>query len=165
LKGLNELKVLGIDPGSHATGYGVIEKVDRGLHCIIYGEVKPPKKARLSVCLTTIYAGIKEAIHNSNPEIMAIEDIFYGKNISSLIKQGHVRGVAVLAGAQEGLSIFEYTPLEVKKAVTGYGLAEKIQIQIMVKKILRLKEMPSPDAADALAVAICHMNFLKIEQV
>ena len=158
------MRVLGIDPGSHATGYGVIEKVDRDLHCVIYGEVKPPKKAGLSVCLTTVYDGIKEAIHHSNPDIMAIEDIFYGKNISSLIKQGHVRGVAILAGAQEGLSVFEYTPLEIKKAVTGYGLAEKIQIQIMVKKILRLKEMPSPDAADALAVAICHMNFLKIEQ-
>jgi crossover junction endodeoxyribonuclease RuvC len=159
------LRVLGIDPGSHATGYGVIEKNDRDLHCILYGEVKPPKKSSLSVCLTTIYAGISEVIHHSSPQIMAIEDIFYGKNVSSLIKQGHVRGVAVLAGAQEGLSIFEYTPLEIKKAVTGYGLAEKIQIQLMVKKILRLKEMPPPDAADALAVAICHMNFLKIEQV
>ena len=159
------MKILGIDPGSHATGYGVIEKVDGDLRCMIYGEVKPPKKARLSVCLTTIYDGIKEAIHHSNPELMAIENIFYGKNIGSLIKQGHVRGVAVLAGAEEGLPIFEYTPLEIKKAVTGYGLAEKRQIQIMVKRILRLRETPPPDAADALAVAICHMNFLKSEQV
>ncbi len=159
------MRVLGIDPGVRVTGYGVIESTGRDVRCVIYGEIKPPRKARLSICLSSIYAGIRETIHNTSPDTMVVEDIFCGKNVRSLIKQGHVRGVVVLAGVKEGLSVFEYTPLEIKKAVTGYGLAQKMQIQMMVKKILRLKEIPPPDAADALAVAICHMHFSKSEQV
>ncbi len=94
---------------------------------------------------------------------LAIEDIFYGKNIRSLIKQGHVRGVAILAGADGGLPVYEYSPLEIKKAVVGYGRAEKGQVQMMVRAILKLPELPPPDAADALAVAICQLHFRKTE--
>lgn len=159
------MRVLGIDPGSRVTGYGLVEQVGSGLRCAFYGEIKPARGASLSACLSAVYGGIKEAIRQSAPEIMAIEDIFYGKNVHSLIKQGHVRGVAVLAGAQEGLAVYEYSPLEIKKAVTGYGFAEKRQVQIMVKNILKLTELPPPDAADALAAAICHIHFLKTEQV
>ena len=159
------MRVLGIDPGSRVTGYGIVEKVQGGLKCPLYGEIKPARGASLSECLMTVYGGIKEAIISAEPEIMAIEDIFYGKNVSSLIKQGHVRGVAILAGAQEGLAVYEYSPLEIKKSVAGYGLAEKRQVQMMVKNILRLAEIPPPDAADALAAAICHIHFLKTEQV
>jgi len=96
---------------------------------------------------------------------MAIENIFYGKNIRSLIKQGHVRGVAILAGADGGVPIYEYSPLEIKKAVVGYGRAEKGQVQRMVRAILKLPELPPPDAADALAVAICHVHFRKTDQI
>ncbi|MHB8091117.1 MAG: crossover junction endodeoxyribonuclease RuvC [Syntrophales bacterium] len=159
------MRVLGIDPGSQVTGYGVVETVKSRFECVFYGEIKPSKGASLSVCLMDVYRGIKEAIRRSNPEILVIEDIFYGKNVHSLIKQGHVRGVAVLAGAQEGLAVYEYSPLEIKKAVAGYGFAEKRQVQMMVKNILKLAEIPPPDAADALAAAICHINFLKTEQV
>ncbi|HQB15075.1 MAG TPA: crossover junction endodeoxyribonuclease RuvC, partial [Syntrophales bacterium] len=88
----------------------------------------------------------------------AIEDIFYGKNVQSLIKQGHVRGVAILAGARRDVLVYEYSPLEVKKAVVGYGRAEKSQVQTMIKAILNLSESPPPDAADALAVAVCHAH-------
>ena len=89
---------------------------------------------------------------------MAVEDIFYGKNVQSLIKLGHIRGVTLLAGAQQGISVHEYAPLEIKKAVVGYGRAEKSQVQAMVKAILQLRETPTADAADALAVAICHAH-------
>jgi crossover junction endodeoxyribonuclease RuvC len=156
-------RVLGIDPGSQVTGYGVIEKVRSGLCHIVYGEIKPGRGAALSQCLQTIYDGLREAIRQSAPDALAIEEIFYGKNVKSLIKQGHVRGVAILAGKHSGIPVYEYSPLEIKKAVVGYGRAEKNQVQTMVRAILNLPELPPPDAADALAVAICHSNFLKAE--
>jgi crossover junction endodeoxyribonuclease RuvC len=104
-------------------------------------------------------------IRHAAPEAMAIENIFYGKNIRSLIKQGHVRGVAILAGADGGVPIYEYSPLEIKKAVVGYGRAEKGQVQRMVRAILKLPELPPLDAADALAVAICHIHFRKADPI
>jgi crossover junction endodeoxyribonuclease RuvC len=156
---------LGIDPGSRTTGYGVVENAGTALRCTVYAEIKPVKGASLSECLVTVYGAITEAIRQSNPEMMVIEDIFYGKNVSSLIKQGHVRGVAVLAGAQQGLAVYEYSPLEIKKAVVGYGFAQKGQVQMMVKNILKLSEIPPADAADALAAAICHIHFLKTDRL
>lgn len=143
----------------------MIEKARSGLRHIIYGEIKPSKGATLSLCLQTIYDGLREAIRQSAPEALAIEDIFYGKNVKSLIRQGHVRGVAILAGKHMGIPVYEYSPLEIKKAVVGYGRAEKNQVQTMVRAILNLPELPPPDAADALAVAICHINFLKAEPI
>jgi crossover junction endodeoxyribonuclease RuvC len=165
VKGSGTFRVLGVDPGSHVTGYGVVEKARGGLHCVLYGEIRPVRGAAFSVCLQTICDGIQEVIRQTTPEVLAIENIFYGKNIRSLIKQGHVRGVAILAGAQGGLSIYEYSPLEIKKAVVGYGRAEKGQVQTMVKAILKLPVLPPSDAADALAVAICHIHFLKTDQI
>ena len=120
---------------------------------------------RLPTCLQTILGGIQEVIRYSAPQAMAVENIFYGKNIRSLIKQGHVRGVAILAGADGGMPIYEYSPLEIKKAVVGYGRAEKGQVQRMVRAILKLPELPPPDAADALAVAICHIHFRKADPI
>jgi crossover junction endodeoxyribonuclease RuvC len=156
-------RVLGIDPGSYVTGYGVVEEDAKGLRCVQHGEIKPVRGASLSACLQTICGGIRDVICHSAPEAMAIENIFYGKNIRSLIKQGHVRGVAILAGADGGVPIYEYSPLEIKKAVVGYGRAEKGQVQRMVRAILKLPELPPPDAADALAVAICHVHFRKTD--
>jgi crossover junction endodeoxyribonuclease RuvC len=155
------LKVLGIDPGSRITGYGVIELKRNGMTCITFGDVKPSEGAPLSECLRLIYDDIIDVARKTLPDALAIEDIFYGKNVKSLIRQSHVRGTIVLAGSQLGIPMFEYTPLEIKKAVVGYGRAEKRQIQTMVRTILNLSILPKTDAADALAVAICHANFLK----
>ncbi|MDZ4165157.1 MAG: crossover junction endodeoxyribonuclease RuvC [Smithellaceae bacterium] len=151
-------RILGIDPGNHVTGLGVVEKNKDRLTCIYYGEIRSPKDLSLPARLVNIYQKLQEVIDETMPEAVAIEGIFYGKNPDSLIKQGQVRGVAILAGAQGGRSVYEYSPLEVKKAVVGYGRAEKSQVQIMVKSILALEAIPPEDAADALAVAICHAN-------
>jgi crossover junction endodeoxyribonuclease RuvC len=156
---------LGIDPGTRVTGYGVVEYGASGLRCVLHGEIKPARGISLPACLQTICSGIQEVIRGTTPEALAIEDIFYGKNIQSLIKQGHVRGVAILAGADSGLPIYEYSPLEIKKAVVGYGRAEKGQVQMMVRAILKLPELPPPDAADALAAAICHIHFRKVDPI
>ena len=157
--------ILGIDPGSHITGYGVIDKKGNYLRHIIHGEVKPRKDSLLSTVLSFIYQHLSEVIVENSPQAIALENIFYGKNVRSLIKQAHVRGVIIFAGAGKGIPVFEYSPLEVKKAVVGYGRAEKRQVQIMVKAILKLPTLPPVDAADALAVAICHANFLKEQSV
>lgn len=159
------LKVLGIDPGSLITGYGAVEKNRAGLVEIERGEIRLAGRECFSSCLVTIYERLLSVIDMITPDAIAIEDIFYGKNIKSLIKQGHVRGVAILAGSCRRIPVFEYTPLEIKQAVVGYGRAEKVQVQKMVKAILHLSELPQADAADALAVAICHINFLKVKPV
>ena len=159
------MRILGIDPGSRVTGYGVIETDRRTLSSLTYGQIAPGKNAALSECLQTLYNCITDISEQTRPDAIAIEDIFFGKNVRSLIKQGHVRGVAILAGSRQGIPIFEYSPLEIKKAVVGYGLAEKDQVQMMVKAILHLSGSPQADAADALAVAICHAHSRKVTPV
>ncbi len=119
------------------------------------------KGSSLSSRLSMIYDNLLEVINQSSPDVIVVEDVFYGKNIKSLIRQGETRGIVILAGAQSCVPVYEYTPLEVKKAVVGYGRAEKHQIQNMVKAILNLSTLPPVDAADALAIAICHLNSLK----
>ena len=163
VKRAGTFRVLGIDPGSQVTGYGVVEEAAYGLCCVTYGELKPAKGIAFSSCLQTICGGIQEVIRRTEPQALSIESIFYGKNIRSLIKQGHVRGVAILAAAESGVPVYEYSPLEIKKAVVGYGRAEKGQVQMMVRAILKLPELPPPDAADALAAAICHIHFRKTD--
>ena len=155
------MKILGIDPGFHVTGYGLIEKVKGKPVHILHGEIKLPKNEILSDCLLRIHRKLSEIIQENQPQALAVEDIFYGKNIKSLIKQAQVRGVTILAGSEAGVPVFEYSPLEVKSAVVGYGRAEKVQVQKMVQAILNLPEMPPADASDALAVAVCHMNSQK----
>jgi crossover junction endodeoxyribonuclease RuvC len=152
---------LGIDPGSHVTGYGIIEKKGNYLKHVLHGEIKPKKDSPLSATLVFVYQQLSAVISQTAPQAIALENIFYGKNVRSLIKQAQVRGVVIVACADKGLDVFEYSPLEIKKAVVGYGRAEKRQVQIMVKAILKLPELPPADAADALATAICHANFLK----
>ena len=155
------MRILGIDPGSHVTGYGIIEKEGNYLRHVLHGEIKAKKESLLSTMLISIYQQLSAVISESAPRAISLENIFYGKNVRSLIKQAQVRGVVIFAGACKGIPVFEYSPLEVKKAVVGYGRAEKRQVQIMVKAILKLPELPQADAADALATAICHANFLK----
>jgi crossover junction endodeoxyribonuclease RuvC len=155
------VRILGIDPGTNVTGYGVIEKHRNGLTEILHGEIRIPRDRLLSERLARIYDGLMEVVKKSNPDRVALEDIFYGKNVKSLIKQGHARGVILLAASHSGLPVYEYSPLEIKQAVVGYGRAEKSQVQQMVKAILGMPVVPTADAADALAVAICHSNFGK----
>ncbi|MEA1935260.1 MAG: crossover junction endodeoxyribonuclease RuvC [Thermodesulfobacteriota bacterium] len=155
------MRILGIDPGINITGYGVVEKGRSRIDDVVYGEIRRVKDELLSKCLARIYDDLMEVVKNSTPDAIALEDIFYGKNVKSLIKQAQVRGVVMLAGSHSNIPIYEYTPLEVKKAVVGYGRAEKRQVQQMVKAILNLSKLPPVDASDALAVAICHSNFLK----
>jgi crossover junction endodeoxyribonuclease RuvC len=159
------LLILGIDPGSHITGYGIIEKEGNYLRHVIHGEIKSKKDSLLSAMLISIYQQLSAVIEQNAPQAIALENIFYGKNVRSLIKQAQVRGVVIFAGADKGMPVFEYSPLEVKKAVVGYGRAEKRQVQIMVKAILKLPVLPPADAADALATAICHANFLKEQPI
>jgi len=162
---VSALRVLGIDPGIHITGYGVIEKQKSSLKHVMHGEIKMAKGLPLSSCLSMIYDNLLEVINQSSPDAIVVEDVFYGKNIKSLIRQGETRGVVILAGARSCIPVYEYTPLEVKKAVVGYGRAEKNQIQNMVKAILHLSDLPPVDAADALAIAICHINSLKVVSI
>jgi crossover junction endodeoxyribonuclease RuvC len=159
------LKILGIDPGSRVTGYGVVEKQRNGLIALLQGDVRLAGNDSLSSFMIALYNQLLAVIDDIEPDAMAIEDIFYGKNVKSLIKQAHVRGVVILAGAMRQIPIFEYSPLEVKQAVVGYGRAEKSQVQKMVATILHLSKIPPADAADALAVAICHINFLKVKPI
>lgn len=159
------MRILGIDPGSHVTGYGVIEKEGNNLRYVLHGEIKPLKGSLLSTVLISIYQQLAALIKETTPDAIAVENIFYGKNVRSLIKQAQVRGLVIFTGANQGIPIFEYSPLEVKQAVVGYGRAEKRQVQIMVKAILKLSSLPPADAADALAVAVCHANFFKEQPI
>lgn len=152
------MKILGIDPGSRATGYGVIE-VDNGrLNFVCCGVIRVVAKQSFPERLLEIHQGIAEVIEKHRPNRVAIEEVFMAKNPSSALKLGHARGVLVLAAMQRKLPLAEYTPRQIKQAVAGYGNADKAQIQHMVKAVLSLAKSPSHDAADALAVAICHAN-------
>ena len=153
------MRVLGIDCGSRVTGYGVIDT--DGADCILVqcGAIKVRAADPLPDRLRSIHSGIVDVITQFHPDCAAFESIFYATNVQSALKLGHARGVSIVAAAQANLPVFEYTPLEVKSAVTGYGHAEKQQVQEMVRALLRLAIPPTPfDASDALAVAICHVH-------
>lgn len=151
--------VLGVDPGSNVTGYGLIdqERHDR-LSCIHAGHIHPPANAPFYVRIHQIFQTMCEIMTRYSPSQVAIEDIFYAKNVKSSLKLGHARGAVLIAAAQSRVPIFEYSPLEIKKAVVGYGRASKEQVRSMVRIILGLTTEPSLDTADALAVAVCHVH-------
>ena len=153
------MRVFGIDPGSERTGYGCIETDGRRHRIVVCGAITAPAAATFSQRLLRIHQGLVELLTECRPDSVAIENIFYATNVRSALKLGHARGVAMLAAVEAGLLVAEYTPAEIKRAVVGHGRAEKHQVQHMVKLILELPEVPSPhDAADALAVAICHVH-------
>ena len=143
------------------TGYGVVEQAGGRIVRVDHGEIRIRNGEPFTRCLSRIFDELTEVIQRTRPDAIALEDIFYGKNVKSLIKQGHVRGVALLAASRSGVPAYEYTPLEVKKAVVGYGQAEKHQVQMMIRAILQLQETLPPDASDALAVAVCHTHTKK----
>jgi crossover junction endodeoxyribonuclease RuvC len=153
------VKIFGIDPGSDRTGYGCIETNGSRHRIVVCGAISAPALATFPEKLLTIHSRLAELIEACRPDSVAIENLFYATNVRSALKLGHARGVAMLAAVEAGLPVAEYTPAEIKRAVVGYGRAEKHQVQQMVKLILGLTELPSPhDAADALAVAICHVH-------
>lgn len=149
--------ILGVDPGTATTGYGLINKQGQQYEVIDFGCITTPANTPLHDRLDTIFEELSEIIEKHKPEHIAVEELFFANNAKTAIAVGQARGVILLAGKKKGLSVFEYTPLEVKMALTGYGRADKNQIQQMVKALLMLTEIPKPDdAADALAIAICH---------
>jgi crossover junction endodeoxyribonuclease RuvC len=153
------MRVLGIDCGSRVTGYGVIDSNGADCLFICCGAIRSKSSDPLVDRLKTIYSGIVQIIREFEPEAAAFESLFYATNVQSALKLGHVRGVSMFAAAEANLPIYEYSPLEVKSAVTGYGRAEKPQVQQMVRALLKLNAPPQPyDASDALAVAICHIH-------
>ena len=153
------MRVLGIDPGIGIVGYGVVEKNNGQFDVIDFGVITTPKEESVSVRLNMVYDGISQLIDRFKPDSVAIEELFFFKNQKTIIPVAEARGVIVLACSQKLGNLYEYTPLQIKQALTGQGRAEKKHVQFMVKNILGLDKIPKPDdAADALAVAICHMQ-------
>jgi crossover junction endodeoxyribonuclease RuvC len=157
------MRVFGIDCGTEVTGFGVVESDDSGrqsrLICKSMGAIRLAKANSLPVRLERVFRELCAAMELWQPEVVAIEEVFYSVNAKSALKLGQVRGVAILAAACQGLPIAEYAPLKIKSSVVGYGLAKKEQVQFMVARLLELTEIPEPaDAADALAIAICHLH-------
>jgi crossover junction endodeoxyribonuclease RuvC len=153
------VRIFGIDPGADRTGYGCVDS-DGSRHCIVTcGAIAAASKASFPEKLHNIHRRLSDLLRESHPDCVAIEDVFHAVNVRSALKLGHARGVAMLAAVEAGVPVLEYTPAEIKRAVVGYGRAEKPQVQHMVKLILGLAAVPAPhDAADALAVAICHAH-------
>ncbi len=159
------MRILGIDPGLSTTGYGVIEITAKGVICLTYGGIKT-SAAAFAEKLNVIHKKMRRIISEYQPDFCAVEEVFYHQNKKTAIIMGHARAVAILAAAQNDIQISEYSPREVKMSIAGSGAASKEQIQAMVKNILRLPEIPHPnDAADALAVALCHHHRLKFQQI
>lgn len=150
--------VLGIDPGSRITGYGIIRKEGNRLIHVDNGAIFTDAAKDFPLRLHRIFAGLAEVIERYSPDAVAVEQIFFSNNVQSALKLGQARGAAIVAGVNAGLPVFEYSALQVKQAVVGHGKAAKEQVQQMVKILLNLPETAQADASDALAVAICHAN-------
>lgn len=156
------MRVLGIDPGTAITGYAVVEETQGSLRLVTIGVIRTPAKTPLASRLQQIYTGLREVVAAHHPEASAVEELFFSRNARTAMAVGHARGVTLLALADAGLAIAEYTPMQIKQAVTGYGNAGKQQVQEMVRMLLKLQVTPQPDdAADAAAVAICCLHRAK----
>ena len=157
------MRILGIDPGYAIVGFGVIDYDGYNYKVIDYGVIESSKDKFMPVRMAIVYDGISSLIEKYKPDAMAIEELFFFKNQKTIVPVAEARGVILLAGIKNNANIFEYTPLQIKQALTGNGRAEKKQIQFMVTSILGLRSIPKPDdAADALAVAITHANFNQV---
>jgi crossover junction endodeoxyribonuclease RuvC len=160
------LLVLGIDPGTATTGYGLIREEERGPVMVAYGTITTPAGAPMPERLRSLYQELTQLIALHRPDTGAVEKLFFQRNVSTAMTVGQARGVALLALAQAGLTVGEYNPNDVKMAVSGYGAADKQQMQGMVRAVLHLSEIPRPDdAADALAVAICHLHSARLKSL
>ncbi|OEF97615.1 crossover junction endodeoxyribonuclease RuvC [Desulfuribacillus alkaliarsenatis] len=153
------MRILGIDPGTAILGYGIIDSVGNQLKPVDYGCIRTEANTDMPSRLGILYEDLTSLIETYKPDAMAVEELFFNRNVTTAITVGQARGVVLLAGVQAKMSVFEYTPLQVKQAICGYGRADKQQVQEMVKMFLNLKVIPKPDdAADALAVSICHAH-------
>lgn len=150
--------ILGIDPGIATVGYGVLDNGRKSI-CVDYGIISTPKDMDTPQRLVIIASALEELIHKYRPDAVAVEELFVSKNVKTAINVSHARGVILYTAIKAGCKLYEYTPLQIKQGLTGYGRADKSQIQQMVKMLLCLKQTPKPDdAADALAVALCHLQ-------
>lgn len=157
-----EIIIIGVDPGTVITGYGIIKKVGNNFETIDYGCIRPPKEKELNDRFFIIHEGIENLLKKHIPSTLIVETQYVNKNIQSSIKLAMARAAIILAAKRNGIEVVEYTPTTVKKAVTGTGSASKHQIQGMIQKLLCLKELPQPeDAADALALAICYAQKIR----
>lgn len=157
------MRILGIDPGTGILGFGVIEIQGRNAVLVDAGVIRTPVKEDDAVRLLTIYEELTDIIAANKPSLMSVEKLFFARNVTTAMTVAQARGVVLLCGMQAGMTIFEYTPMQIKQAVTGYGKADKKQVQEMVRVHLKLKEVPKPDdCADALAAALTHATTLKI---
>jgi len=153
------MRVLGIDPGSSVTGYGIVDELNGSISAVTWGTIRTSNRLPFPKRLKTIHDGLTEIIKKYSPDVASIENLFFAENAKSALKLGQVRGAAILSAANQSVEVAEYTPLEIKQAISGYGRADKGQIQNMVSILLNLNEIPKPfDASDALAIAICHIN-------
>jgi crossover junction endodeoxyribonuclease RuvC len=161
------LLVLGLDPGIGTTGYGVVGENAHGeVALVAYGAIETQPGAPMPERLQRLYNEVTAVLHQHQPESVAVEQLFFGRNVTTAIMVGQARGVALLAAAQAGLQVYEYKPAEVKQALTGYGSADKRQMQEMVKLLLHLDSIPRPDdAADAVAIAVCHLHSQRLRRL
>ena len=160
------MRILGIDPGLTKTGFGIIDINNENLKLVDYGIIKPKNKDKLEKRLLTIFEDISEIINKYNPTIICIEEVFYGKNFKSALLLGQARGAAMVSAASKNLNIFEYSAKKIKQSVTGNGNASKEQVKFMVNSILNIKNSNIPlDASDALAIALCHHQQFKINEL
>lgn len=157
------MRILGIDPGTGILGFGVIDVQGHNTQLVDAGVIRTPVKEDDAIRLETIYEELTDIIASTKPTLMSVEKLFFAKNVTTAMTVAQARGVVLLCGRQAGLEIFEYTPLQIKMAVTGYGKAEKKQVQEMVRVLLKLKTVPQPDdCADALAAALTHSSTMRI---
>jgi len=160
------MRVLGLDPGTARTGYGAVEYCRGRLRLLAYGLITTAADIEMPARLLTINRDLLQLIEEIQPDAVAVEQLYYHKNSKTVITVAQSRGVVLLTSAQAGVHVAEYTPLQVKQAVVGYGGADKKQVQYMVQKLLALEEPPQPDdAADALAAAICHLHFYRLSPI
>ena len=156
--------VLGVDPGSLVTGYGLLEKKGNQMTCVDLGAITSARHVPFYERIHKIFRSMVEIMEQYRPQEIAIEDVFFAKNVKSALKIGHARGAVLVAAVESDVKIFEYTPLEIKKSVVGYGRATKEQVRSMVQVILGLKSQPGLDTSDALATAICHLNWTRYDR-
>ena len=163
LLGALSLRIIGIDPGSNVTGFGVVEKNGSELVHVAHGTLRPRRGAALAARLEHLYRAISEVVEQHRPDVAAVEQVFVSASPRSALVLGQARGVALAAVGAAGLGVCEYTPTQVKQAVTGSGRAPKSQVKTMVRRLLALERAPAEDAADALAIAIRHANGGRLE--
>lgn len=160
------MRILGLDPGTATTGYGIVDVVEGEFTAVTYGVITTPAKMPMPQRLQKIHQELQQLLEEYQPDSVGIEEVFFGRNVTTAITVGQARGVLLLTVANAGLPIGEYSPPKIKDAVTGYGKADKAQVQLMVRNLLDLEETPRPDdAADGLAIAITHYHYQRFESL